>query len=574
MQNKQISQKVQPARNYSDAEESLADLARNLFLSGDTEGAVDAYEQSLALAPDRADLIVELANVWQARNDYEAALACYRRAVEIAPENISARQNLGYLLGNLGEPEQALEQYEQVLQRWPSPISQMLAATVLPVIYDSTAEVQAWRQRFADRLINLSNAGLQVDTARSQIPTNFLLAYQGENNRELARHLGRIYQGCNLCSSERLSPKGLSTQGRRLRIGLLSAFFHDHTIGRLYLGMIQQLSRSLFEVTVFSAGSSHDEWAEAFAHAADEFVVVPRNVELARQTIAQQALDVLIFADVGMDAITSTLVYSRMAPVQCVQWGHPDTTGSPAIDYFLSGGLLEAAEADSHYTERLIRLPRLGVYYHRPVLQGEPRSRASFGMSDRQHIYVCPQTLYKFHPDFDAILASILRADPDAEIVLIEGRIKNWTERLQKRFRRTLPDSDRRVRFLPPQSHDDYLSLFVVSDVVLDPLYFSGGNSSFEALAMGAPIVTLPGRYLRGRFTLALYLKMNFSDLIVDSPEKYVQTAVRLGMDREFNHSIRRRIREAASVLFEDPAEIREMEPFLMRIGTAGRLSS
>ena len=87
----------------------------------------------------------------------------------------------------------------------------------------------------------------------------------------------------------------------------------------------------------------------------------------ARVAIADQDLDVLIFADVGMDSLTATLAWSRTAPMQCVGWGHPDRTGSPNIDYFLSSELLEPPNADRQYTEQLVRLPLLGTYFERPV---------------------------------------------------------------------------------------------------------------------------------------------------------------------------------------------------------------
>ena len=94
-------------------------------------------------------------------------------------------------------------------------------------------------------------------------------------------------------------------------------------------------------------------------------------MEQARRTIAAENLDVLVFADAGMDSVTSTLVFSRMAPVQCVTWGHPDTTGSPAIDYFVSSSLIESEDADQHYTEQLVRLP--GTLAQEPSRLGLPR---------------------------------------------------------------------------------------------------------------------------------------------------------------------------------------------------------
>jgi protein O-GlcNAc transferase len=102
---------------------------------------------------------------------------------------------------------------------------------------------------------------------------------------------------------------------------------------------------------------------ESFRSAADNYVSVPRNVAMARRKIAELELDILVFADIGMDALTQSLCYSRMATIQAATWGHPDTSGSPAIDYFVSSTLAETVDAQTHYTERLECLPNLGVYY-------------------------------------------------------------------------------------------------------------------------------------------------------------------------------------------------------------------
>jgi protein O-GlcNAc transferase len=249
---------------------------------------------------------------------------------------------------------------------------------------------------------------------------------------------------------------------------------------------------------VISLRASDDPMAQAFQQAADRFVPAPREPAAARRAIAELGLDILVFADVGMDTLTQTLAYSRMAPVQCVTWGHPDTTGSPAIDYFVSSRLLEPDEADDHYSERLVRLPNLGVYYARPRLSGHPRNREFFGLDPNRHVYLCPQTLFKFHPEYDGVLRGILEADPRGDLVVPEGRVPAWTRRLRQRWARTLPDADRRVRFVPAQPNADFLHLLAQADVMLDPFPFGGGNTSYEAFAVGTPVVTKPGQFLRG----------------------------------------------------------------------------
>jgi protein O-GlcNAc transferase len=386
------------------------------------------------------------------------------------------------------------------------------------------------------------------------VPTNFFAAYQGCNDRDLHANLGRIYSGPNVAQNP--------SSRERPRIGIVSALLRDHTIGRLNLGRIERLDRERFEVVVCAAGQIRDPLAQAFQRTADRFVPLPRDVAAARRLIAEQELDLLLFTDVGMDALTYTLAFSRMAPVQCATWGHPVTTGSPAIDHFISSRLLELPEADDHYTERLARLPSLGTWYPRPA---PPRGdeRAALDLARELNVYACPQTLFKLHPEFDGYLADILRRDPRGVVVLIEGRVPMWTELLKARFDREMPDVLERICWAPALPRERFLGLLAAADVVLDPIHFGGGNSSYESLAMGTPLVTQPGRLLRSRITQALYAKCGIDELVAGSREEYVELAVGLAGDRERAHHHRQQIGERAPSLFEDEDEVRDLEEFL-----------
>ncbi|MGE3779868.1 MAG: hypothetical protein AB7F89_21955, partial [Pirellulaceae bacterium] len=109
----------------------------------------------------------------------------------------------------------------------------------------------------------------------------------------------------------------------------------------------------------------------------------------------------------------------------------------------------------------------------------------------------------------------------------------------------------------------DYLSLLAVADVVLDPIHFGGGNSSYEAFSVGAPVVTFPGQYLRSRITAALYVKMGFTDLIAATPDEYVALCLRVGRDQDYRTYVREQIRIRSAVLFADLGEVAGLEAFL-----------
>jgi predicted O-linked N-acetylglucosamine transferase (SPINDLY family) len=190
------------------------------------------------------------------------------------------------------------------------------------------------------------------------------------------------------------------------------------------------------------------------------------------------------------------------------------------------------------------------------------KTRADFGLPEDRNIYLCPQVLFKFHPDFDQVIAAILRADPRGEVVLVDSPLKYWTHLLMSRFAHSMPDVMHRIRTLPRQSTDDFLRLLTLGDVILDTLHFSGGTTSFMALAMGSPVVTLPGDYMRGRVTYACYKQMGLLDCVTHSIDDYVTLAVRLGTDPSYREHIKARILRSNHVLYEDIEPVRELERF------------
>ncbi len=516
---------------------------------GNLDEALQHFRLVSQSKPQSAELLTQLGNLYQDLNELAAAEDCYNRAIAIQPELSATQQNLGVLCSNKNQPHRALHHFELAQQSRPSAMNLVLAAKVLPVIYDSVEQVHSWRERLTHRVRTLVDSGVVVDTTDTMIPTSFYFAYQGENDREIMQDLAKIYRGIECCEPAKTS--GHRPKNKRIRVGFVSSYFCNHTIGRLNLGRVEQLSRDDFEVSVVALRSHNDRCSTAFKKSADHYVEIPRQPGKARQMIADLGLDILFFADIGMDCMSQTLGYSRMAPIQAVTWGHPDTTGSPMMDYFVSSHLAEPDDAETHYTEQLVRLPNLGICYERPELAGPPRTREQFGLDPNRRVYLCPQTLFKFHPEFDSVLSKILEADPQGDLVVIESPAPSWNQALRQRWQRTLPDAERRVRFLPSIPRADFLHLLATADVMLDPFPFCGGNTTYEALGVGTPVVTLPGRFLRGRLTLAMYQLMGISTPVASTPDEYVELAVRLATDRDFGSEVRRSIVETRNVLFD-----------------------
>jgi len=313
---------------------------------------------------------------------------------------------------------------------------------------------------------------------------------------------------------------------------------------------------------VISTTATQDETSTVYQHSADRFVQLPQQTPDAVRLIRSLGLDVLLFTDLGMSVVTLALAHVKLAPRQAVLWGHPVTTGIRTMDDFLSGELYEGPDGDDHYTERLVRLPGLQTCYPKPKLD-RVYNRAEFGLPDNGTLYGCPQTLFKFHPEFDPLLQTIMDADSDGWLVLVKGRNRHWADRLMARWRRTAPRVAERALWVPPIPRLSFIGLGGLFDVALDTPHFGGGNTTLELLAVGTPVVTLPSPFLRSRLAAGMYQHIGLPDLVSQTADAYMKDAIRLGTDREWNRHVRSRIATSADKLFDQVDSVHAFEAYL-----------
>ncbi len=472
------------------------------------------------------------------------------------------------ILGGRKQQGMKLAEWAESLDLAPG--ERVKLAMCLPSILDSEEEIDYWRQRFESKVQHLMDLGVKLSDPLRQIgKTNFFLAYHSRNDRDLQEKVARFYsEACpalgfvaDHCANGRRERSG------RIKIGFVSYHLRQHTIGKLNRGLISQLDRTRFHVTVFQIGpvsTKEDDLARRIAESADCSERLEGDTFTMQAAIARHELDVLFYTDIGMDPFTYFLAFARLAPVQCVTWGHPVTTGIPTVDYFISSRDLDAEDAQEHYTETLFRPDVHPVHYYLP--ETPEREHGTLLKEHRNcRLYVCVQSLFKLHPDFDRVLARILRLDPDGKLVFIRGAEAHMEHQLTDRFRRTMPEVTDRIVFVPRLNTARFVELLGTADVLLDTPYFGGGNTSYEAFAIGAPVVTMERPLMRERITPVLYRQMGFTDLIATNEEDYAQLAVQCATDQTRRNRARDAILAARTRLFQVSDGIRELEAFLER---------
>ena len=399
--------------------------------------------------------------------------------------------------------------------------------------------------------------------------TPFYLCYQGGNDRDSHARLATLLLRCSpsLAYAAAHAPAPAGEGPRRLRIGFASATLGRHSVGVWYGEMVRLIIASeRFDVTLFTWESELAPRLQAAAGA--RHWQLEMNLESARARIESARLDMLIYTDVAMHPFPWLLAFSRLAPVQAVLVGHPATSGIPAIDWFVSNVHQDLPGAQSHYSESLVRLPRIAVYVEHPARPTQALSRAQLGMDDDTRYYLCPMMLQKIHPDFDWALAEILRRDPAAEIVLFADRARPlWQRRLEARFSTSVPDSARRITFRPFAAREEFMNLLMASDAVLDTFHFCGGVTSYIALSLGVPLITLPGDQFRSRMTAGMLAQAGVTDCVARTREGYVELALRFAREPGLRADFARRIRAAHASLFETAAAVDMLADWIEHVG-------
>jgi protein O-GlcNAc transferase len=561
--------------DYAEAHNNLAGALRRL---GKTEQAVAHYERVAALAPNAAGAHNNLANALMELGRLDAALTHFDRALALAPEFAPAHYNRGVALRGQSRFAEAAASFERALAIRPDFFAARFAACMarLPIVYTDEAEIARQRAAYeadlralCDEVERAPRPGDFADVVGAHQP--FYLAYQGRNDRALQALYGAMI--CRIMAARYGSAPlpGPPPAGGPVRVGVVSGFFRRHSNWKIPIGgWLAQLDRGKFRLFGYHTGREIDAETRTAAGLCARFVQGPLPVEAWRRAILDDAPHILIYPEVGMDPVAAQLAAQRLAPVQCNSWGHPETSGFPTLDFYLTSDLMEPGEAQDQYTERLVRLPNLSIYYEPPGHGPATVTRAELGLRAGAIVYWCSQAIYKYLPQFDEVFPRISREAGDCQFTFIRFPgaahvTELFRQRLDAAFARLgLTAADHCV-ILPRLDQDRYAAAASCCDVALDSIGWSGCNSSLECLAHDLPIVTLPGELMRGRHTAAILEMMGVTDTVAASIDDYVATAVRLGRDKEWRQELRCRISQNKHRIYRDRASITALEDFLDR---------
>ena len=555
--------------------EAWLNRAECLCRTGQFEAAIDAAQQALKRAPERVDALrIYGRALLGAKKDYAEWVWVRQRIAALDPSPRS-RVDLALALWEGYFYREAAQVLDAVVADHPEflPAHWGRFQYPLDVFQRDEDSARAYLERWRGGLAGFEarfDASPDPELARDSVrlATNFYLHYLGEPFVEEQRRYGALLERmARVAEPDLPPPKPLAPPGTRRRVGFVSAYLRNHTIFKLFAPLIRGLDRERFELHVYMIEADTDERTESLRAHVDVLEHASPDPQPWVQRLAAAHLDVLVYLDLGMHPLAQLLSAHRFAPVQAVMWGHPVTTGLSTIDYFLSSEAMEPPDGDAHYTERLVRLPNLGIAYEPPTV--EPRAPDSWTANPHESPvdFFFAQTVYKITPLHDDVFARICEALPGARIHLLPHPHQHVRDELRARIARAFEarglDMRRHVVLHPSVPLAGFLGIAASCDFNLDSIGWSGGNTTLEILWHDVPTITLPGAVMRARHTYAMLKLLELDELVAADLDDYVDLAIALGRDPDRRARLRAAIGRRKQRLYRDRAAIDAMVAWL-----------
>ena len=534
--------------------------------------SINNYNQAIKIKPNYVKAYNNLGNVFRTLNDFQNAISCYEKTIEIDNNHSDAYHKLAILYCDIGKVDDARKCFQTLLKLKPDNVLYKINnALLLTPVYKSAKEIDEHRNKFIEGIDQLKKYKYLTEQPGNEIELNsYYLAYHNKNNVEVMKRLCKLFR--KIIPNINYTAKNIKKQkNKKIKLGFISEFLTNHTVGKLFGGLIKNMNKKKFDVTIFHTSKTKKNLIKnEIDIKADKVINLKTKIHEQQLQVENENLDIIFYPDIGMSPTTYFLAFSRLAPVQIASWGHTETTGIDTIDYFLSTILFEEKNAQKNYSEKLICLNQIPTYFEPPQNIASLKKRSELKLPENAHLYGCPQTLFKLHPDFDKVLAEILKRDSDGYIVLIggEGKEKYWSEILKERWAKNFSILNKKVLFTKRLSLLEFFSLSYCVDVLLVPLHFGGGNTSLEAMIFGTPSITMPGNYLRTNISTAIYKQMKISaPPIAKNTEQYIDLAIKLVKDKNKNVYLREKSKKAANkYLFKSHKTLKEFEHFLIKV--------
>jgi predicted O-linked N-acetylglucosamine transferase (SPINDLY family) len=573
----------------------LIECAEKLRVLGQPQRAAEVYKVWVAYNPDHPLVYAMLFNYGMSLSDAgdpAGAINTLRESIRLKPDFYRAYINLGRLMEDQGHTPRAVAQWISLVDSLPvvngdavahkttalKQIGRLLETNFrdaqaedalrqcLEINIDQPEVIQHWialRQRQCKWPIFVESEYLPKAKLIAGISPLSLANYGDDPMFQLANayHYNRQSIGNPARAPWRHEPPASSKTGK-LRIGYVSSDLREHAVGFSMTDVIETHDRNKFEIFAYYCGIKRTDATQArIKVAADRWRDINgMDDEQAATRIREDEVDILVDLN-GYTKDARTKVFAlRPAPINVNWFGFPATMGSPYHHYIISDDFIIPPEMEIFYSEKVVRLPCYQPNDRKRVVSTSKISRADEQLPETAFVYCCLNGMQKLTARTFERWMTILRSVDNSVLWLLTGTAD--TNAHVRRLAQAQGIAPERVIFAEKKLNPDHVARYQLADLFLDNLPYGAHTTASDAMWMGVPILTLPGRSFASRVCGSLVRAAGIGELICATTEEYVARAIAFGRDRTALAPLKARLlaNRTSCLLFDTPKLMRHLE--------------
>jgi predicted O-linked N-acetylglucosamine transferase (SPINDLY family) len=580
------------------AQISIADLFRSaeiLERAGKGAEAVDLYKKWIAFNAADPNLHAAMFNyaVVMARlGDSAGAITILRDCIRLKPEFLQPYINLGRLLEDGGLAGNAISQWLDLVKRLPDVNGDNLrhkllalqqAGRVLENHHLDVAAEDVLRQSLDLKPDQPEVAQHWVALRQKQCKWPVIAPWEGVTQHHLIGNISPLSAAVmyddpvfQLGRAWRYAKDQIKRPGKvygphddrkgprpqRLKIGYVSSDLREHAVGFGLSEALEVHDRSRFDIHAFYCGIPHDDGTKQRIKAAVEHWTDIRAMtdDQAAACAHEAGIDILIDVN-GYTRDARTAIFAgKPAPIQANWYGFPGTMGTPYHHYVIGDDTVIPAGDEIYYTERVVRIPIYQPNDRKRKIAAEMPRKADENLPETGFVFCCLNGAQKITEPMFAAWMEILRAVPDSVLWLLDSSAE--TNARLRQMAVQLGVEEHRLCFAPKRPNPLHLARYQLADLFLDTLPYGAHTTSSDAMWMGTPVVTVPGKSFATRVCASLVRSAGVPELIANSMQDYIALAIRLGNNPAETRKFKEKLlaNRASSTLFDTNKLVASLE--------------
>ena len=498
------------------------------LLAPNPAGALRPLRRAVELGEERIDVLLSIASAELQMGSFEAAIALFDRVLALEPDNPTA-----------------------IVERW--------FASLTTCDWPGALALEPAVEHVFSRCSPSDVSPLRALALPTKDPAQL---------RHYVEHGARAH----------LPGRGLRHAGQsttnRIRVGYLSADFHDHAIARLSRGLFGAHAPDQFEVFAYSYGPRSAAVVAADIEASVEHWhnIAEVDDDAAVALIRSHKIDVLIEMKGHTAGARPEISRQRVAPVQMHYLGCPGPVGGFGIDFFVADDITVPLGAESEFNVPVVRLPR--AYQVNDSRRAVPVAvtRTSVGVSEDTLLLGNFNQLWKIRPEFMAIWCRALRSCPRASLWLLEPS-ESTRSRVEANLNAWLSnagfeDVADRVVFVQRLPNEAHMNRLATVDLIVDQLPYGSHTTASDALWAAVPLLTVAGNTFAGRVASSLLTTHGEDSFITPNKEAYEARLLELLSAPQQLAAAKTRLaaKRSTSPLFDTAGFVRDWEALLTTV--------